>query len=390
MSVCLDEILKNSLFDGSTILAGRQGTDRIVQRVSVFDCPYHADILAGGIVEAGDLFISCLEQFQDGDDALWQFMESLIHYNSAGLLVVPTGRVAVLNQRIMDFCDEKHFPVILIKNSIPYAKIMSVINKYTAIDMINALNLLKIDKILFSNISDGEKRKVLHSINPRFKENIRALYVTGTFRSQLASMELWNKYAERENDTLIMGNHLIFLLSSSNLKELKLHSNVVSSEMTRYFSDFYLGFSRIHPLREIGQVLMEGERAVKIASALKVTQQEYEPMSSLQMLLASQGSQEEWDFYNHYVKTIANEVSSDALTEFLQTVEAFVANSGNYKKTAQQIRQHENTVRYRVNRVKQALGMEEDTIRFYETISLAVKLRIVLGEQFPGHSGPET
>lgn len=39
-----------------------------------------------------------------------------------------------------------------------------------------------------------------------------------------------------------------------------------------------------------------------------------------------------------------------------------------------------NTVRYRLNRVKGALGMEEDQVRFYETIALAAKLRTLLQE----------
>ena len=386
MSVRLDEILKNSLFNGSTILAGQSGTDRLVCRVSVFDCPYHADILADGIVEPGDLFLSCLEQFQEGDEALRQFIGGLIQYNSAGLLVVPTGQVSVLNQEILNFCEENRFPVVLIKDSIPYAKIMNVINKYTTVDMMNALNLLKVDKIRSGHISDVEKREVLHSINPQFRKYIRSIYVKGTFRFRLSSAELWSRYTERERDTLIMGKPLIFLLSGDSVKELKQRTNAASNEMQQYFSEFYLGFSRIHTLQEISQVFLEGERALKIASALRVTQQEYDPLSSLQMLLAVQGSQEELDFYSGYMKTIAKAVSADALVEFLRTIEAFVANSGNYKKTAQQIQQHENTVRYRVNRVKQALGMEEDTIRFYETISLAVQLRIVLGEKFPGQS----
>lgn len=384
MGVRLSEILENNIFDGSTILAGKAGIYRQVRRVSVFDCPCHADILSSGIMEPGDIFITCLEQFEDGDETLQPFFDCLVQYESAGLLVVSTGRVNVLNQSVLDFCDEHNFPVVFIKADLPYAKIMGVINKYLTVEMMNTINRMTIERIRLGGLTDTQTQDAIHSINPRLRENIRAIYVSGTFHSNLFTSDMWAHYMDQTHDTLIMGDPLVILLSSDDVKSLKQRTNHVASEMNQYFSDFYLGFSRIHPLREIRQVLMEGDRALKIATALNVTQQEYNPLSSLQMLLSIQGSQEERDFYDAYVKAIAGSVSADALGDFLQTIEAFVTNAGDYKKTAQQIQQHENTIRYRVNRIKQVLGMEGDPIRFYETISLAVQLRIILGEKFPG------
>lgn len=63
------------------------------------------------------------------------------------------------------------------------------------------------------------------------------------------------------------------------------------------------------------------------------------------------------------------------------TIENYVANSGDFKLTAEQMNQHVNTIRYRVNRVKSALNMENDTIKFNETIAIAVKLRILLNRK---------
>ena len=42
------------------------------------------------------------------------------------------------------------------------------------------------------------------------------------------------------------------------------------------------------------------------------------------------------------------------------------------------LRQHENTVRYRINRVKTLLNMEHDPIRFYEAVGAAVHLHQIL------------
>ena len=69
------------------------------------------------------------------------------------------------------------------------------------------------------------------------------------------------------------------------------------------------------------------------------------------------------------------------MKEMILTVENYVANSGNFKTTAEMMSQHENTIRYRINRVKSALNMEEDTVKFNETIAIASKLRVLLGRE---------
>ena len=50
MSVLLEKICIDPIFDKAKILAGKAGIRRrIVHRVSVFDCPYHKNIAEEGI-----------------------------------------------------------------------------------------------------------------------------------------------------------------------------------------------------------------------------------------------------------------------------------------------------------------------------------------------------
>lgn len=58
-----------------------------------------------------------------------------------------------------------------------------------------------------------------------------------------------------------------------------------------------------------------------------------------------------------------------------------MARRGNFQETAEIMRQHENTIRYRVNKVKAALNMENDNVKFNETVAVAVKLRSLIGEK---------
>nr|WP_243157966.1 helix-turn-helix domain-containing protein [Aminipila terrae] len=52
----------------------------------------------------------------------------------------------------------------------------------------------------------------------------------------------------------------------------------------------------------------------------------------------------------------------------------FVENDGNYIKTAEALYLHKNTIRYRINKIKELHHMENSELNFYEQLSIAIKL----------------
>lgn len=380
MGISVYELLTDELFSGTEVAAGREGLFRVIQSVSVFDCPYHEDILNSGIISEGDIFLSCLEQFQPGSESLVDFLNFLDRHGCAGLIVIPTGNLAVIDDWIKGLCDEKKFPVLLLGHSVPYSAIMKRINRYLAMGTANTTNSLKLEQLKLGHLTPKEQETLLRELLPGISDYVRTMYVQGSFHSKIAALDMQRKYLSLKADLLVVGKQIVFLLSAPREKELKNKSDAVCADLKNYFSTFHVGFSRIYPAEEVTRTLTEGEKALQTAVAMHISQQTYEPMRSLHLLLALHNSQEAQDFYHAYVAAIADHVSKEGLPEMLRTVEAFVANAGDYGETARQIGQHVNTVRYRLNRVKNALGMEEDQVRFYETIALAAQLHTLLQE----------
>lgn len=380
MNVQLQKILTDPLFDHARILAGRIGIQtRLVSRISVFDCPYHEEIAQQGIIDRGDLFISCLEQFEKGSPEVRKTIESLIKRQATGLILVPTSRAEVLSPAVLKFCDEQGFPIIMIREECSYAHIMQVVNSYISVEAENAINLLRIDKIRFGNLSGKEKIDILYSINSNTQQYIRAIYARGEFLPRWFSAGIWDNRLKNKQDTAIVGDYLMILLSHDDPKKLEQSTSAMTAQLRQVFPDGILGVGRIWQLKDVSRALEEGESAVKIAIRLGKTYQIYDPLMPSQLLLAMCGCQEEHDFYNAYIDAISREVSADMLPEILNTVEAYVACAGNYRKTAEALHQHENTVRYRINLVKKALRMDGDKVQFFEIIAIATQLKILLG-----------
>ena len=234
---------------------------------------------------------------------------------------------------------------------------------------------------MYGNVSESEKEDVLYSINPNMKQYLRVINVMGDFNSDIAMMEMHLFYLKQKNDIYVRSkNDMTFILSAESEKELRRHSDAAAARFGEFLDHPVAGYSRIYSRKDIGMALEEGRRALETAKTMKMTSQTYDPISVLQLLLSVRDTQEAHDFYHAYVEAVREKVSSESLRETLLTMEYFVAFSGNYAEVAAVMNQHENTIRYRVNKVKAALGMENDNIKFYETVAIAVKLRTLIHE----------
>lgn len=64
------------------------------------------------------------------------------------------------------------------------------------------------------------------------------------------------------------------------------------------------------------------------------------------------------------------------------TAVKYIENDGIKKTTADSLFIHENTVRYRINKIKEILGMKDLEGSFYEQLSAAIKLYKVYGNNY--------
>ena len=317
MSISFVEILEDDIFAGAEVIAGEGGLRRDIRRVSVFDCPYHEDMMEEGVLQEGDLFLSCLEQFPSGTDDITRFFRGMINYKAAGLIVVPTGRTDLLSDNLIDICERADFPVIVVRRSNSYASIMEVVNKYIAIGSINEINAQKMERIRNGASSTRESIEIINSINPEIKENIVILSVEGSLHSPLFSMELWRRYEENVNDILVMGDPFTLILSGNDVRQLKQRADAAAAQIKERYSEYRIGFSRIYEKRSVADALAESEDALRTSSLQGVAQYTYQPLSSLQLMMALRDSREARHFYDAYKEAVEAKTSREMAGELL-------------------------------------------------------------------------
>ena len=107
MNISVEGILQNEIFTNVKVIAGEKGLKNKVKQISVFDCPCVPDVIER-VLNKGDLFITCLEQFRhdhDGQEIRFYF-ECLLKAGCAGLLVVTDDRINLITPEIKDMCDK--------------------------------------------------------------------------------------------------------------------------------------------------------------------------------------------------------------------------------------------------------------------------------------------
>ena len=115
-----------------------------------------------------------------------------------------------------------------------------------------------------------------------------------------------------------------------------------------------------------------------MAQASERRLQVYDPLSPQQLLLPIRGSREMQEFYDEFCREIAAKTTEEGMKDILLTTRAYVQCNGDFRETARKLKQHENTIRYRINRLRNYLDVEEQPLLFHEIISLAVRIESML------------
>lgn len=382
MYVTFGKILEDSNFRDAEVIGGREGLSNIVERISVFDCTYDDVVENMDIIRKGDLFITCLEQFTPHTrQSAVDFFRIIIGQGSSGLFIVGDRGMANFDGEIMELCDSMNFPVVHVPLDMPYALIMDIVNQYISFDNVNALNALKLERILYSSEQSDRELEILTSIKSSICDYIAVNYVSGEYSSEITRMNLYMKFLRDRRDIYVLDNgQSVFITSEKEPKLLERHRQVVAEFIGDCIPGGFVGQSRIYRRKDIRSALWEAKQALIVAERLDMHNQMYNPLNTIHLLLPLRDSKWADEYYKAYVDAISSDTSSEMLPDILKTIEIYVAQSGDFAKTAELLTQHENTIRYRVNKVKRSLGMEKDTIKFYETIAVATKLRILLGK----------
>ena len=120
---------------------------------------------------------------------------------------------------------------------------------------------------------------------------------------------------------------------------------------------------------EIETCFDEAAVASDTAIILNEEEIEYDNSSLLQLVLKIKDVNALNNYHDCLILTI-NAYKSENDTTLFDTLREYVRCRGSYHDTAVSMGQHESTIRYRINRLREILNLQDDIIQFHACIAL--------------------
>jgi len=382
MSVTVKSLLTLEVFQNAILLTRDDTTNRIVKSVSVSDCPVYEDLIDQNIFSYGDFYISSLNLYTNDPDSLAKAIDIMIAAKSSGLCITDEYYES-MPPFIVEKCNKANFPMIQISKDITYAQIIRQITESIISDQSYLIKVNTVNELLNGHYTGNEKLNLIQRLNPYFRSCFKVFFI-GEFTNK--------KYKEHFIDALNEHSSWFSIPYSQGILAILSFSETDSdiryrkfNEMTSYLLDQayslgnpVIGISKHHQaLHRIDEGIRESLFAMKSSPYTRERILYYDKLGSIRLLIALKDHREMVNYYNLTIKKILD-YDASYQQDLFKTLQQYVRNDADYKRTASESNQHENTIRYRINKIRTLLNLEKENIQFYETISIGLKIHDIL------------
>lgn len=385
MALTVSEAIKLDSYSNFKLIAGHRGLNRVIERVGFLDWEV--------VPQTDDKYPQTKASFVEGEFALCSMLFAKDHperildavkfleRNRLSGLAVKNIYYNELPEEVIRFADEKAFPIFIFHTTYFEDIMTETTDKIRSIDNSNLLES-KIDLMIKANLNKAVIRDIALEINSSFQESFLVVYAKG--KRDTSNIMILNRAEEIRKDRSFKQwdtvaryqNGLLLIATFEKLEPIQMQKKAES--LLRMINadpeEYYIGISNLHTnLNELGVGINESLFAEKSGEVFPGNSFYFKDIGIFSMLIPF--SKDPWtqDFYERMVKPIQS-YDEKYRTELFETAVKFIEHDGIVAKAAEALFLHKNTIRYRINKIKELLHMEDSELNFYEQLSIAVKL----------------
>jgi len=380
MAIKISDLLCLDLLKGAKIIAGKNGLDNEIKRVTFNDCPLDLDVNSK-IIRSGDLYINSFYIVRDNKEQLISFFKFYIENKSAGIFIIDEY-LKEFPEEVITMANTHNYPIILIYNNTPYAEIINAATGMILFDQYDTIAEMKINNILDSHITPEEMMKSIEYFNIDFKEHYSSVFIKindgFSKKEKLIRSDLENIYSI---DSYKYRNGLLAFFSYDDIKKHSILISQISDLTSKYSKDYKIGISNsFSNIMDFNHCINQCICACDLCDTTDNNIIYYNTLNIYKILYPMK----EKLFLKEYMEEILRpleEYDEIHKLDLIKTLQAYIKNDGNYKKVGIEIAQHENTARYRVSIAKKILNLENNHLDFIEQISIAFKINKILNKK---------
>lgn len=374
MAVTVNGILSLKFFEEARILSGKNGINNIIKRVNFSDCPLIGNELDISLILEGDLFINSLYLFKDNKSKLYETVDYYISNGSSGLLVTDEY-LDNLPTDVLKLSDTNDYPIILIPKELSYAEIISKITGMILLDQSSLITEMRIDRLLDKNTGTEEVIQTARTLNRKFEKNYFTIFANYSFKFESSKDSFKAAVNSKENIKIYKYKEsYLIIINFNHYKERSEATKFIKKLLYSYDTNYKIGISEAFlDIKNFGLCVRQSKASVDMSNIIGENIVYYKNLRLYKLLYPMKDTIYVREYHNEIIAPI-KKYDKDSDSELFLTICTFIENEMDYRATAKKLYQHENTIRYRINKIKKLLDLEHEVTKFIEQISIGIKI----------------
>lgn len=357
------------------------GFDGLLRRVSGVSILEEDSLrIPRGDFSPGDFLLTDFCFARANPSSILDTVKLLAEGDAAGL-AVKTAYFSDLDQDVKDYADQVQFPIFLF-DSLPLADILFYLHDQLNSQKKADRDEAKLHQMFPTPVSDADILRNVLEINPAFQNDYYCAYLTPKVPSAVLAVQSGPVPVPDQPHTSLVRYQKGWLLVASfsegvAIPEQKVHIRKMLAHYRLTQASFFCGLSRIyHDLTQFDLCLTEAVCASRLAQKEQKPLLRFDELGVYQFLLPqlhTKGMLQQVQT----MRAVLDEYDKKYRSNLLETLRVFVQNEGRIAQTAQALFLHVNTVRYRLDKLKDLLGPED----FFALAYLFIKADDFLGPE---------
>lgn len=396
MKLTVQDIFNFPELSKLTLVAGRGGLKKEVAHCGILDYEYDKDVSNKYYdynyqMDGGFLTLTTFLYAKNDPNLIYDAVKNLVAKKGSGLIIKNIFKLPI-SDNVIRYANHMNFPIFVLNDSYPFFEdIIILINK--AMERYNSFYYRE-QKVNLLLASDDKNLRTITGlicdISPSVQDELLVMtmkykkghFSTGMYRD-IESMLYASGRISPEDAVFYYKNGLMFILSVNNFKRDDIEG-LVSPYLDilgeKLIPDFDIGISGIHNIREeLAPAIRESFYALKFCGESSRSYAAFDELGPYQVILPNTQQLNVQNYMISYISPL-EKYDSEKNSDILTTVVEFVKCGGDLEKTGEAMGQHKNTIRYRLKRAGEILGLNPLALGDYERLALAVRIYICCSE----------
>ncbi len=354
------------------IAAGEKGLNRPVVSVEIADYEFapNVEFVAGETfdpeenMEPGNFVITSFLFAKDDPSLIFSTVKKLEEKGISGLAF---KRIIYdrLPEEVLEYADKKKFPILSFGSDVWFENIIFDIMYAVQFDDKEYLSEEKIRAMLAHQMNRSELEIILKGISLKLKKYIAAVYITGDgYDAGRILRSFYMLKGFNSKALMVRFGSGLFLITTSARGDFESH-DLIRKEVFELLGlrgkndalpagePVETGMSEVHEPAELDRAFRESRFCYVASAAESRPTRRFGESGIFRLVLPALDNYETKEFAREFERVFSKS------EDFKETAFAYVASAGDVAKTGGLLHCHQNTVRYRLGRIRELVGLSE-------------------------------